>query len=371
MLGPAITAVIDTYNHERVIEQAIVSVLEQNIPVCDMQVIVVDDGSTDRTPDIVRKFEPRVRLIRKPNGGQGSAFNAAIAEAEGEIVAFLDGDDWWTKGKVTAVIDAFSKNPGIAAVGHGYFEVEGNSPTGEMIVPQRPIFVDLSSAEVARIADPARMLLGTSRLAVRRRILQRIGPISNELIFCADTPIFILSLAMGGALILDQPLCYYRLHSPAATGDENAAQRLSAQEYNRMVVKQRDVETIRYLLTTLPPRLAELGIAPEIISALFESDRIELERIDLQSSEGGRWRTFKAEARAFRSTYKDASAGYKLFRGILGALALLLGPQSFYQLRHWYSKRPGIHRVRSVFGQAEPIVPQSLFQRKSVGTSEK
>ncbi len=60
-----------------------------------MKILVVDDHSTDRTPEIVRKFVPNVRLIQKTNGGQASAFNAAIPEARGEIVAFLDGDDWW------------------------------------------------------------------------------------------------------------------------------------------------------------------------------------------------------------------------------------------------------------------------------------
>jgi glycosyltransferase involved in cell wall biosynthesis len=371
MAGPATTAVIDTYNHERVIEQAIVSVVEQDIPVRDMQVIVVDDGSTDGTPDIVRKFEPRVRLIRKTNGGQASAFNAAIAEAKGEIVAFLDGDDWWAKGKITAVVDAFDQNPGIAAVGHGYFEVVGDLPTGEMIVPEQPTFVDLSTVEAARIADPARMLLGTSRLAVRRQILQRIGPISNELIFCADTPIFVLALAMGGALILDQPLCYYRLHSPAESAEENASQRLSAEEYNRMVVKQRDLGTTRFLLRTLPPRLVELGIVPEVVVALFESDRLALERFQLQRDGGARLQTFRAEMQSLHSEYRSTTIGYKVFKGLIGSLALLLPPQRFYNLRDWYSHRTAIHRLRSVFGHAEPIVPQSLFQRRRLTPGQK
>ncbi|MGH7836756.1 MAG: glycosyltransferase family 2 protein, partial [Candidatus Binataceae bacterium] len=77
---PIISVVVDTYNQERYIEQAIVSVLEQDFPAADMEILVVDDGSTDRTPEIVHKFAPRVRLLRKKNGGQASAFNAAIPE---------------------------------------------------------------------------------------------------------------------------------------------------------------------------------------------------------------------------------------------------------------------------------------------------
>ena len=73
MAKPFVSVLIDTYNHERFIEEAIVSVLEQDFPASDREIVVVDDGSSDQTPEIVRKFEPRVRLLRKTNGGQGSA----------------------------------------------------------------------------------------------------------------------------------------------------------------------------------------------------------------------------------------------------------------------------------------------------------
>jgi glycosyltransferase involved in cell wall biosynthesis len=65
-----VSGLIDTYNHERFIEQAIVSVLEQDFPESEREIIVVDDGSADRTPKIVKKFEPRVRLLRKKMAGK-------------------------------------------------------------------------------------------------------------------------------------------------------------------------------------------------------------------------------------------------------------------------------------------------------------
>src|SRR5579862_4870911 len=119
---PILSVLIDTYNHERYIEQTIVSAIEQDFPASEFEILVVDDGSTDRTPDIVGKFAPRVRLLCKKNGGQASAFNAAFPEVRGELVAFLDGDDWWAPGKLAAVTTSLEKNPGIAGVGHGYYE---------------------------------------------------------------------------------------------------------------------------------------------------------------------------------------------------------------------------------------------------------
>src|SRR5271156_5970461 len=110
-MKPAVTVLIDTYNHERFIEEAIVSVREQDFPPGEMEILVVDDGSTDSTPEIVRKFGARVRLLRKQNGGQASAFNAGISEARGDIVSFLDGDDWGARNKLTRVMQAMSADP--------------------------------------------------------------------------------------------------------------------------------------------------------------------------------------------------------------------------------------------------------------------
>jgi glycosyltransferase involved in cell wall biosynthesis len=124
MANPKITVLIDTYNHERFIEEAIGSVLEQDFPAAEMEILVVDDGSTDRTPEIARKFEPRVRLARKQKGKQASAFNAGIPEARGGIVAFLDGDDWWAREKLKRVVEALDADPAVGIVGHGIVMVE-------------------------------------------------------------------------------------------------------------------------------------------------------------------------------------------------------------------------------------------------------
>ena len=183
MANPFVTVLIDTYNHERFIEKAIVSVLEQDFPSEKMEILVVDDGSTDRTPEVVRKFEPRLRLIRKANGGQASAFNAGVSQARGEIVAFLDGDDWWAPQKLREVVDTFDKNPGVGVVGHGYYLVDMSTENYELVVPERTCRLTLNDKASARFLHGLASLLGTSKLTVRREVLDRILPVPEELVF--------------------------------------------------------------------------------------------------------------------------------------------------------------------------------------------
>jgi glycosyltransferase involved in cell wall biosynthesis len=360
MNSPLISVLIDTYNHERYIEQAIVSVLEQDFPSSEVEILVVDDGSSDKTASIVQKFGPPVRHLRKENGGQASAFNAGIPQLHGGIVAFLDGDDWWGKRKLTAVAEAFEANPEIAAVGHGFYEVRDSNAPREMIVPATACRFDLSSLDAARFAGRGLTLLGTSRLSVRREVLNRIGPIPPELVFCADTPILALTLALGGAAILDQPLCYYRIH----------AGNLCAPGPNDARKMRRNIEITEIFLSYIPKRLAEFGISPDVTQAFFESIRVEHERTKLQSGQsGGRWKVFQTEWERFRAYYRRPTFGYMMFECAVGACALLLPPRRFYQLLAWYG-RNDLGRFRNILGRAEPKVSPAFFQRRPVAEPE-
>src|ERR1700741_534631 len=211
-MKPLITALIDTYNHERYIEQALVSVLEQGLSSAELEIVVVDDGSTDKTPSIIQKFVPRVKRVRKKNGGQASAFNAGYAETQGQIVAILDGDDWWAEKKLATVIDALENNPEVAALGHGYYEFHEETNDLRFRVPQKQTFVNMATPEATREAYLAWSFLLMGALTVRRRVLDWIMPIPDEMRFMADVPIQAAAMFMG-TLVLEEPLFYYRHHS--------------------------------------------------------------------------------------------------------------------------------------------------------------
>jgi glycosyltransferase involved in cell wall biosynthesis len=355
MNGPRVSVIIDTYNHEKFIERAIASVFEQDFRSGGVEIVVVDDGSTDRTSEILRKFDYKLRVIRKPNGGQASAFNVAIPQTRANIVAFLDGDDWWEKTKLSAVLSTFEKNPDIAAVGHGYYEVVGDDRPAEMVVANTTCFVDISSPKAAAVANLGRTMLATSRLAVRRRVLDRIGELPESLVFCADGPILTASLALGGAVILERPLCYYRLHSGSLFTH-------SSDDSSKAI---RKAEMLALLVEYLRPLLTELGVGGEAAESVLECYRLEIDRLRLFSGERGRWKSLNVEIREARSSFRNASLPYFAFKSLVGALAFALPGQQFYAIRRWYDRK-NLKRFRDKLAPAAPADSQSLFQRRPV-----
>jgi glycosyltransferase involved in cell wall biosynthesis len=353
---PQVTVIIDTFNHEHFVAQALRSVLAQDFRREEMEILVVDDGSKDRTTEIVRQFEPDIRLITKVNGGQASAFNQAISEAHGEIIAFLDGDDWWTEDKLSHVVRAFNQHPHVAAVGHSYYEISGDDLSVDVIEANENCFLDLSSPAGAQRAILGRSLLGTSRLAIRKNILDRIVPLPVELIFCADTPILTSALALGGAIILSKPLCYYRIHGEnlfMATGEEQTAK------------LERLAEILQFLLDYIPEKLRLYGVPEDTVRTYRELDRLELDKIDVKLHRLGRWKGFKAEIRSFTASYRDPSAAYLIFKCAVAFGALTLGPNRLLRVRSWYA-RHNLHRLRLRLTHAEPVAPPDLFRRRQI-----
>lgn len=95
---PDTSVVVPTYNRARLIRKTILSLLNQTLP--PAQIIVVDDGSTDNTREVLREFAEKVEYVWQPNGGDGSARNTGLRMAKCEYVAFLDSDDLWLPNKL-------------------------------------------------------------------------------------------------------------------------------------------------------------------------------------------------------------------------------------------------------------------------------
>ncbi len=345
MSKPHVSVLIDTYNHERFIERAITSVLEQDMPMDGIEILVVDDGSTDRTPELVRRFEPRVRLIRKANGGQASAFNFGFAQAQGEILATLDGDDWWAKGKLRRVLETLEANPAVGIVGHGLYEEYSDGRPKGLILPGRPYRLDVASQQNAELFRLLAAFFGTSRMTIRKPVLDRILPIPEELTIEADEYIFTLAPAIHPAMILNEPLCHYRIHSG------------NLFQFGKFdpVRARRKMNVLDVLMRELPPKLREFGATEEIVATLFQGTQVEAGRIRLSLDGGSPLEAFSVERAAFKASYHKVTWRYRVFRAFVLLQTLLLPPRVFYRLRRWYTEK-GLSRFRGWTGEPTPAI---------------
>ena len=110
-MPPLVSVIIPTYNRAWVLKEAVDSVLAQEFG--DFELIVVDDGSTDATAELLAAYADRVRVLRQTNRGVSAARNAGIAAARGKLIAFLDSDDLWLPGKLGRQVEFFNSHAGV------------------------------------------------------------------------------------------------------------------------------------------------------------------------------------------------------------------------------------------------------------------
>lgn len=322
MSRPFLTIVVDTYNHERFIAQAIESVISQDFQNSEREILVVDDGSIDETPTIVQKFEPHVRLLRKVNGGQASAFNVGISEARGEVVAFLDGDDWWAPGKLSRVAAIFAENSAVGLVGHGLTEVHPDG-SSRVETPRDICSLKISSVQDAKKFRMLRGFLGTSRSSYRKAVLDRIGPVPEVLKFEADEYLFTLAGFFADVSILNEALTFYRLHGG------NLYQIMGGNDSS----VRRKWQVIVDLEGCLRKRLEEVGIPFTIVRPILETVEVEADILRLKLDSGWPWETISTELKIMRIFHSDASFAQHLFSCLRLLPAIALPAHIYYRFR--------------------------------------
>lgn len=157
--SPSVSVIIPLYNAETFLAQTIESVLAQTHP--PQQVIVVDDGSTDQSAQIAQRYGAAVELVRQPNAGGAQARNRGVALAHGDLLAFLDNDDWWVPEKLAWQIDVLRQSPHLEAI-FGQIQPIDTATAADQ--------------EVAWRSFTAQDGWHLDTLLIRRQAFQRIGP---------------------------------------------------------------------------------------------------------------------------------------------------------------------------------------------------
>jgi len=261
-----VSVVVPAYNRARIVGATIASVLGQTYQ--NVEVIVVDDGSTDDTRSVVERYGPRVRYVYQPNGGVSAARNLGFANARGEFIALLDSDDEFLSWKLEAQVRLLQAHPDVGMV---WTDMTAVSPDGRVIEERhlRTFYGAHALACIEEVLERTRalegiwaeapagvataptykgnlfssMLLGnlvhTSTVVLRRDRLRVVGGFDTSLMHSGEDYEFHLRTCSHGAVaFIDAPSLLYRV---------GAADQLTAPRYNIYIARNNLTTVLRWL----------------------------------------------------------------------------------------------------------------------------
>jgi glycosyltransferase involved in cell wall biosynthesis len=278
--SPAVSVIVTAFNEEELVGAAIESILNQTQR--DLELIVVDDGSTDGTATIVRGFakDPRLRFLQQENRGLSAARNAGMAKARGALISFLDSDDLWLPTYLSRMQEVLAASP---EAGFAYTDAwlldertQRFRRAGAMAENSPPANPPTDADAFLRLLMHANFIFVST--TVRRRALDAAGLFDETLTACEDYDLWIRVLAAGfGAVSSGERLAIKR--------DRDAAM---SHQHRNMFVNLRRVCT----------GVAENAALPEATRAIARDRALRLgHELDLLGSRAGALRTAAARFR--------------------------------------------------------------------------
>ncbi len=198
---PRVSVVLPTYNRGWILEQAVESVLGQEY--ANLELVVVDDGSTDNTNGLLSRFGDRITVIRQANRGVSAARNAGIRASNGELIALLDSDDTWLPGKVTAQVAFFSDHPDALVCQTDEIWIRN----GVRVNPGKR---HRKEAGMIFERSLALCLVSPSAVMMKRSLLDQMGLFDEALPACEDYDLWLRIAWKHPIHLIDQPLIIKR-----------------------------------------------------------------------------------------------------------------------------------------------------------------
>ncbi len=213
--GPLVSVIIDNYNYGRYLRQAVDSALLQDHS--HVEVIVVDDGSTDGSRSVIADYGDTVKSVLQPNRGQSAALNAGFAASSGDVIALLNADDWFLPEKISSVVRHFAARADVQWI---FDPVTMTFPDGRTLtIPNyeecpTDLYVDVRhlspQGKLGPFAPPH------SGLSFRRSLLGKLLPMTEDIRMGSDNFLKFAAMTLAPGLQLKAPLTVQRIHSSNA-----------------------------------------------------------------------------------------------------------------------------------------------------------
>jgi len=219
---PLVSVIIPAYNASVWIAETILSVLAQDYK--DYEIIVIDDGSTDDTAVIVKRFKDKVLYIHKQNGGQSSARNLGIRAARGKYIAFIDADDLWTKDKLRLQVELLESTNRQWVYSDA---LAFDNQNGNILYKFSEISKQFEGDILKNLYKACFIPMLTTM--IHRDVFTTIGLFNENASMRnrEDWEMWLRIAANYPVVLIPQILAYYRVHSTSATGNENLTSRMN------------------------------------------------------------------------------------------------------------------------------------------------
>ncbi len=235
---PIVSVIIPAYNAEKTILATLESVQKQTVS--DLELIVIDDGSTDRTVKLTDTLQDsRLKVYSYPNSGVSVARNRGIKHAIGDFITFIDADDLWTSDKLQLQLEALQKNP---EAGVAYSWTTFINEKGTVLYHQEPIFYEGNVYPQLLVEN---FILNGSNVLIRRQFVESVGEFHAPLNYAEDWEFYIRLAALCTFVVVPKHQIIYLRSSQSATS-------------NVEVMEKAIVSHIARVFQTVPPEYQSL-----------------------------------------------------------------------------------------------------------------
>ena len=311
---PLVSALTPVYNYGRYLPRTLDSALEQDYPANRLEIVIVDDGSTDETPDVIAEYQAkhpgRIRAFHQENQGFIAATNATFREARGELWAFLDSDDVWPREKTREQVRIMRRRPEVGVV---YSDTQLIDPYGKVLessvwelYKQKPIVGGGGDAVYKMCSEQTGNPALNSSIMLRAKLAERFAPIPDGVPY-VDWWV-VARLAQVSELATSASLVGYRTHGAnitlGATGRRAVREVLKTVEMRRQLLLRGAAEDLTTEQLLKIWRVFEEGaiLAARIANTVF----LPVAQATGAEVEKGRAYAAEAEADTRAGRYGDA-----------------------------------------------------------------
>jgi glycosyltransferase involved in cell wall biosynthesis len=213
MDNPLISIIVPSYNQGNYIRKTIDSILTQSYK--NVEIIVMDGGSGDQTIGILQSYGNEIQWISENDRGQTHAINKGILKAKGEIISYLNSDDYFLDGALQKVVEAFEENPNLYWLTADYIIVDANEkPIQSAVIWYKRFFRKFLSFPLLSVLNP---VIQPSTF-LRKEIISELGFFREDLHYTMDYDYWMRAIQNHQPILLDTALSAFRIHVQSKGG---------------------------------------------------------------------------------------------------------------------------------------------------------